>query len=79
MTEKDREINDLRRENSRLRAELDNLRWTQSRTDKTDLGDAIQTIYECCRDNETCKACPLNNEYGCTITGSPYEWRFPKL
>ena len=79
MTEKDKEINELRRRNAELVQWNDELVHMLDEKNGPNLIEAVRTIYDNCLRCDICRSCALNRTDGCIITHSPYQWRIKDL
>lgn len=78
MTEKDKEINELRRKVAELEEENDALMHEIDDQDGPDLFECVREIHRNCVRIDACRLCSLHDTEGCMVQNSPYQWRLPK-
>lgn len=82
MTEKDKEINELRRKVADLQLMVDELTealvQASRENEEPELFKSVRKVYKNCIYTDTCKDCVLHDTEGCMVELSPYRWRMPK-
>jgi hypothetical protein len=76
MTEKDKEIQELRRRVAYLEQKIYELNTLLDKTPTVE--EAVQLIRDHCNYNDECRKCKLHDTEGCRVQNSPYNWRMPK-